>query len=309
MGRFQDYLTAIKGEETQQQSGLDTVKNMLKGVGVTALAGLVGGDLGVSLAGQTAGSYNAANKQRKLDKIANAKAMLGAERDIAAIEASEANVANDKARLGLSEKEMADRARERTEQSQQHLRELKFRMENGSLDRELKKNELKQRKDEIVAETRRKLLETQDKKTKQGIGQITKAASQFPMDPESDKYEKEASTSAAAVAQMFREQLGTQNALQAEKNWNDLDAQGQLNFSPRIKPLLREKVIAYFRADEMANLAKRRSDANLPPPGQPMPEPTAGFINDGINAVNSVVPAADPDIYKRLAGRFETRMR
>lgn len=289
MRKYQEYLQDSNPSDEQPQSGLDFVKSLLKGAAITTAAGMLGGDTGVKIAGGAAAQWNAQNRQRKLDKIANVKSRIEADKDIAAINANEASI--EHAKNSLEEQIRKNKADEfnqqidRTNRNQEHLGELKLRLQDSAAERTLKRDEIRQRKADIVAETRRKLQESQDAKTKRGIGQITGAMSQMPLDPASDSYEKDAAEKANGIAQAFRVNLGVKTKDQAERSFDTLLAQGQLSIvDSRLVPVIRERISQIFKAEEEFNREQNRIKAGLPASGQ-MPAPSAGLINDTINAV------------------------
>lgn len=299
MSRLTDALATIGKplEEEREQSPLDMVKSFLKGAALTTVAGAVGGTAGMSALGGYVESRTKAKRQRRLDEISRAKEMIAAARDEAAINASEANIQEGKERVKLAEKEAFDRAIERTQREQQDMRLIKFKSEEEAKDRELRRQEMGFKSRNAVEEAKRKLAAGQESDAKRRVGQITKAVSQFPIDPAA---EEQAQKDAATIAQILRTEFKVQTADQAAKTWDDLTRQGMLDVSPRVAPVARQKVIDFFAADDLVMKAQNRQRAGLPV--GPMPEPNAGFINNVVANAPVMPDETRARIFNSLAG-------
>ncbi len=238
MSRFNDIIQGIKGgfeEEPKPRSGIDTVKDFLKAAAMTTVAGAVGGEAGMRALGGYAQAQAAGRERRRLEKIARAKDELAAMRDIASIEASEANVAEGKRRLDLTEKDQFMRQVERTEEGQQRLRELKAKLDQDAKF-EAERNAIERekwgiKKADNVAKAKAKLAGDQARKAKNDLALITGASRNAPLNPSDvDAINK----AVVDFVYTFRN-LGVKTADQAKKTWETMKSTVDDSGRPAIK--------------------------------------------------------------------------
>jgi hypothetical protein len=99
--RLNDALSTLSTSETEEKpkGWMDTIKGLLGGTAIAAVAGKMGGTAGVNAVGGFFQNRAAQEKQRRLEKINQAKRIIDAERSRADLEQSAQAVAESKDRV------------------------------------------------------------------------------------------------------------------------------------------------------------------------------------------------------------------
>lgn len=297
MSRFNDILQTIRGgteEEPKPKSGVDIAKDFLKAAAMTTVAGAVGGTAGMQALGGYAQAQNSGRERRRLEKIARAKEELSALRDISSIEEGEK-------RTAIAEKEAFQRQIDRTEEGQQRLREMQFKLDKeakfeadrNQLEREKwgikKADNVKKAQDALK---KKQILDAEGK-----VRRFSEKASQPLINPSDDQIAE----NTAILANQFRQEFGVQTADQAARTWDGLVAEGKLNLDRTTAPQTRQRLIDKFAAEEKMARDQAMARAGFPPEG--IPAPTTGAIS-ALAQYEAIPPDAELKMNNAASGKY-----